>query len=401
MRRGLLTGLVAAVLLAVVTPAANAAAAFPRLNAATVDGFRLTAGETFENYGARIAELEKQAQLKPRGMAEILSTANRKARPLCHPTHLAAALNPAGFCWEDANDEKTNDWVPQGVTGSGDANPETGTVAGKRVVAATWHAREDAMVRLSFVDASGLGYRHVLLVEPTSGTDFQVVTGHGHGMIWSGNLLYVATSGGVIRVFDTTHFWKVDDSAGNVGLGGDGKYHAAFYDYALPQVGAYWYADGKGCTTASGTNPCLSTLSLDHSDSSFVSAEHAAGSGGRVVRWPFDRATGKLVTGSDGLVHAKEGFSSPVWGVQGAVSRNGYFVLTGVCPENAGKPVDLPSCLHGGVGGESMSRLSGQAPVNSQNLSYWPKTGELWLINEQLRERVTVHVPWTKLTGRP
>ena len=38
--------------------------------------------------------------------------------------------------------------------------------------------------------------------------------------------------------------------------------------------------------------------------------------------------------------------------------------------------------------------------MNSQNLSYWPATGELWLVNEQLRERVVVHVPWTTLTGR-
>lgn len=38
--------------------------------------------------------------------------------------------------------------------------------------------------------------------------------------------------------------------------------------------------------------------------------------------------------------------------------------------------------------------------MNSQILSYWPAPGELWLLNEQLRERVTVHVPWTALTGR-
>ena len=61
---------------------------------------------------------------------------------------------------------------------------------------------------------------------------------------------------------------------------------------------------------------------------------------------------------------------------------------------------DHPACLHGGVGGTSTSRLSGQAPVHSQHLSSWPATGELWLLNEQLRERVTVHVPWTVLTGR-
>lgn len=128
------------------------------------------------------------------------------------------------------------------------------------------------MVRLSFADATALIYRHVLLVEPTSNTDFAVVTGHGHGMTWVDNRLYVATADGVIRVFDTSHFWKVDDSAGNVGLGSDGKYHAAFYDYALPQIGAFWYPGG-GCTTAVGDRSCVSTLSFDASSSSFVTAE--------------------------------------------------------------------------------------------------------------------------------
>lgn len=380
--------------------AASAAASFPRIDAATVDGYQLTAGTSFATYQARIVELEKRAPLQPRGLPEILASANRSARSLCHGTYLAAALKPGGFCWEDANDDKTNDWIPQGVTGSGDASPETGTVGGKRVVAASWHTPGDTMVRLSFADVTALTYRHVLLVEPTSNDDFAVVPGHGHGMTWVGNWLFVATNGGLIRVFDTRHFWKVDDSAGNVGLGSDGKYHAAFYDYALPQVGAFWYSGG-GCTTATGPRPCLSTLSYDNTSGSFVTAEHAAQAGGRVVRWPFDRSTGRLKTGADGLTHASEGFLSPVWGVQGAVARNGYFLFTGICPEYAADPtVDHPSCLHGGVGGVSTSRLSGQAPVNSQNLSYWPATGELWLINEQLRERVVVHVPWTTLTGQ-
>jgi hypothetical protein len=35
-----------------------------------------------------------------------------------------------------------------------------------------------------------------------------------------------------------------------------------------------------------------------------------------------------------------------------------------------------------------------KAPKNTENLSYWPATGELWLISEQLRERVTVHIPF-------
>ncbi|WP_158887212.1 hypothetical protein [Amycolatopsis anabasis] len=397
--------LVLAVLGALLSPApATAAATFPRLDAATVDSFRWTAGDTFKNYGERVAGLESHAQLAPRGLGEVLASANRAARPLCHGTHLDAALKPAGFCWEDGNDDKTNAWIPQGLTGSGDADPATGKVGGKRVVSASWHTPGDTMVRLSFADVTDpakMRYRHALLVEPTSNDDFAVVPGHGHGMTWIGDLLFVATTGGLIRVFDTRHFWKVDDSSGEIGLGKDGKYHAAYYDYALPQVGAYWYPGGGACTSVTGARPCLATLAFDHTgDGSLLTAEHVPGAAkGRIVRWPLDPATGRPKEQADKQVHAGEGFVSPVWGMQGAIAKDGYFVLTGVCPEFAGQPGDHPSCLHGGVGGVSTSRL-GRAPVNSQNLSYWPATGELWLLNEQLRERVTVHVPWKTLTGR-
>lgn len=129
-------GLACALVAGLFVTVTASAASFPRIAAATVDTYRMTAGQTFENYCARITQLERNTQLKPRGLSEILTSANRKARPLCHGTYVASALKPAGFCWEDANDDKTNDWIPQGLTGSGDASP-TGKVDGKRVVAAS------------------------------------------------------------------------------------------------------------------------------------------------------------------------------------------------------------------------------------------------------------------------
>ncbi|MCP2166498.1 hypothetical protein LX83_003366 [Goodfellowiella coeruleoviolacea] len=396
-------GVLLAGLVAGAGPAA-AAAAFPRIDASTVDSYRLTPGSVADTYGKRIAALERNAQLAPRGVADVLASANRTARPLCHATYLASALNPKGFCWQDGEDDDENVWIPQGVSGSGDANPATGTVGGRRVVVADWHDGNDDFIRVSFVDITDpnrMTYRHVLLVEPSSDTTFKAVAGHGHGLAWSGNLLFVATSGSLIRVFDVRHLWAVDTSTAQVGLGSDGKYHARYHAFALPQVNAYWYPGGVGCASLTGAHPCLSSLAVDHTgDGSLITVEHSAKGGGRVVRWPMDPGTGLLKVSSDQLVHAVEGFTSPVWGMQGAVARDGYFVITGVCPEYAGQTgVDRPSCLHGGVGGVSTFRLAGQAPVNSQNLSYWPATGELWLISEQLRERVTVRVPFNTLTG--
>ncbi|WP_328614885.1 hypothetical protein OHS18_44780 [Amycolatopsis sp. NBC_00355] len=82
----------------------------------------------------------------------------------------------------------------------------------------------------------------------------------------------------MVSATGTSCSWSRSRSA-TVGLGSDGKYHAAYNDYAMP----------------------------------------------------FDTATGRPKPAADGLVHER-GASSPVWGMQGAVSRGGYFVLTGVCP---------------------------------------------------------------------
>lgn len=399
-----LLAVAAATLLTVVLPGEAAAAVdFPPMDPATVDTYRLTPGTSFDQYGERITALETQPQLAPKGVPEVIASANRTARPLCHETHLDPELEPGGFCWQDGEDDAENTWVPQGVTGSGDADPASGTVDGRKIVLASWHTRDDMFIRVSFVDVTDparMVYRHVLLVEPTSNDDFDPIAGHGHGLTWRGDRLFVATTGGQIRVFDLGHIWEMDPGSGEVGLGANGKYHARWHSFALPQVGAYTYPGGAGCANGDEPRPCLATLAFDHSGpGSVISAEHIArGADGRIVRWPFDSATGLLKTSGDGQVHATEGYRSPVWAVQGAVAHDGYILLTGACPENAGKPGDLPACLHGGIGGTSISRLT-TAPVNAQNLSHWPATGELWLLGEQLRERVTVRVPWSALTG--
>ncbi|MEV4756129.1 hypothetical protein AB0J86_13600 [Micromonospora sp. NPDC049559] len=377
----------------VVPGRAEAAAAFPKIDAGA---FRLVSGNTFTEYGSRVTALERDPRLTPVGLAAVLDGANRQGRNLCHSTYLTASLNPRGFCWQDGEDDDENVWIPQGVTGSGDAQSAGTVLNGRRVVAATWHYSDDSFIRVSFLDLATLRYRHVLLVEPTADGNFQAVAGHGHGLFWYGNRLFVATGGAVLRVFDLSHIWAMDTATAEVGRGTDGKFHARYHAYALPQTGAYWY-EGGGCASGTGDRPCFASLALDRSGTgSFVAAEHTTRGGGRIVRWPLDGDTELPKVGTDGYVHAVEAFASPVWGMQGAVSYNGYFVISGVCPEYAdeiGNGVDYPSCLHRGTGGVSTTTWT-QAPRNTENLSYWPATGELWLMNEQLRERVTVHVGW-------
>ena len=410
--------LTALVLLGLAAPPASpaeAAAALPRIDASA---FQLVAGSTFATYGERIAALETNPALAPVGVSAVLAAANRQGRDLCHPTFMTASLGPRGFCWADGEDDtplivadpdrsvsphatvclaatgcspgasstirtaRGNVWIPQGMD-----------VDGSKVVA-SWHYSDDSAIRVSFLDLATLRYRHVLLVEPTSNGNFAAIAGHGHGLYLKGNTLVVATGGSVLRVFDLTHIWRTDTSTAEVGLGSDGKFHARYHAFALPQTGAFWY-EGGGCANVSSVRPCFASLALDRAGSSFVAVEHETRGGGRIVRWPVS-SSGLPLLGADGRVHATEAFASPVWGMQGAVAVGGYFVITGVCPEyadNIGDGVDYPSCLHRGVGGESTSVWT-KAPKNTENLAYWPATDQLWLMNEQLRERVTVHVTW-------
>ncbi|GAA1510093.1 hypothetical protein [Kribbella lupini] len=157
---------------------------------------------------------------------------------------------------------------------------------------------------MSFLDFATNKYRHVLLVEPTSDTDFAAITGHGHGLFWSGNYLVVATSGSVLRVFDVRHVWRTDTSSEVVGLGADGKYHA------LARLRA---AAGRRL---------LSRVRRQHR---------------RRRRLP-----------------------------------------------------ELPAPRRG----RRSTSVWIKAPKNTENLSHWPAARELWLISEQLRERVTAHILW-------
>lgn len=108
--------------------------------------------------------MEQKPSLAAVGVSEVLAASNRTGRSLCHPTYLAASLNPQGFCWQDGEDDDENVWIPQGVTGSGDAQPGGGA---RRIAAATWHNGDDSAIRVSFLDLATNKYRHVLLVEPT------------------------------------------------------------------------------------------------------------------------------------------------------------------------------------------------------------------------------------------
>ena len=105
----------------------------------------------------------------------------------------------------------------------------------------------DKGVRISVsnlsASASAPPYRHILLVEPsgtTSAPSYKPVTVHAGGIMWYGNLLYVADTSGGFRVFDLDHLWQVSTgSSSAIGRQADGSYHAFDYKYVLPQTARF------------------------------------------------------------------------------------------------------------------------------------------------------------------
>lgn len=379
---------------AVITPNA---AAFAHIDAS---GFTLDPESTAASYQGLVGRLEQDSRIRTTTLDAVLGSGVVRTGtwPLCHTTHLSATYTPSGFCW-DHDDDTTDYWVPQGVTGSGDAS-STGYVDGKRLVAASWHAPSDAFARVSIADftkpSAGVPYHHLLLVEPyvdASGQpNFRSVQNvHADGLMWYGNRLFLAT-GTRLQVFSLDHVWQTGTSgtnAGNVGLYPDGAY-ARWHAWALPMIAEYrtvWGPNGGwvSCASASGTTPCLNSISLAPDRRSFVTAEYysAAAAGGRVIRWPLaDTTTGLPETG---VVHATEAYVSPIWHMQGAATDGTAFYLTGDCPGTPPSGTDPNDwvCIHKALPDQAPHVLT-QGPPLTQNLSYWPQTGELWGINERI-----------------
>lgn len=234
----------------------------------------------------------------PVTVSQVVADANRVATPTT-----AVPGAPPGLAWAfewNAEDQATTSWIPQGITGSADADP-TGLVGGKRIILVSWY--EDAGlekgVRIAFVDVttpSAPRYRFALLVAPTgtvAAPSFGQVDAHAGGIVWFGRWLYMAQTGSGFRVFDLSRMLQVATDVDTMGCTST-DCRAGLYKYVIPQVGAY--VDRSTC------GPIFSWVSLDRGSSppALVSGEYCsttACSGplaGKVFRWPLDASTGLL-----------------------------------------------------------------------------------------------------------
>lgn len=270
-------------------------------------------------------------------LADVLRDVNHSAKEPCGAPPTPDSVQ---FCWNDEDNEGTT-WIPQGLTGSWDADAD-GRFGEHRVIAATWYDDKgldgtNRGSRITFVNYDDPGkpeYRHVLLVVPDRDGSFHAAVSHVGGIAWVGYRLYVADTD-AIRVFDLHDIWRTgaDSSHKKIGMH-DGKAYAADYRYAIPQVGYY----------RPRPNPPhlplrISSIALDRSSSpnSLITAEYKEDRDGvqsprpanaRIVRWDLDD-NGKLA-GSGEQVRSSAAYVTSRANVNGAVTYGDKpeFVLT-------------------------------------------------------------------------
>jgi len=185
-----------------------------------------------------------------------------------------------GIRW-NADDETTDLWRPQGISGF--------TRNGVRYLLITWYARNGAAFkgsRITLMDISPssstyLMYRHILLVQPTVPSSVSDYTQYGAyaplavhagGVAYKNDTLYVASTNLGIRVFDLNKIIEVttgDDTDTKCGKAANGTLYAFNYRYILPQVGYY---DING-----GADP-FSSIQLNAEGNELWTAQYYAGS---------------------------------------------------------------------------------------------------------------------------
>lgn len=375
----------------------------PPATLASIDpsGFTLDPGDSFSRLSALVSQLSADPRIHATTLDALLaanSPEHSGTWPLCHSTNLSSTYEPHGFCW-DKTDDTTTDWYPQGISGSGDAQA-SGTVDGKRLVAASWHTNGDTLARVTIADYSkpsaGVPYTHLLLVKPVvkdgkanftnmgSVNDPGDIKTHADGLMWFGNLLFVA-NGRQLQVYSLANIWKMQTTgsdAGDVGLTANGAF-AHYSAYAIPMIGEYdtTPTPGTACASVTGRAPCLNSISLSPDRTSFITAEyyHPAAPGGRLIQWPLDASTGLPSANAGSNTQATEAFSSPIQHMQGAATDGTSFYLAGDCTNGA--PESNTGCILKATPNQAPAIFT-KAPPYLENLSYWPVAGELWGINE-------------------
>ncbi|MEG9226936.1 hypothetical protein [Aeromicrobium sp. Sec7.5] len=279
-----------------------------------------------------------------------------------------------GFRWDD-RDVETRWWFPQGATARldpADAS-DAGASSGRPVLLTSWYGHGGLGYlllgsRISVVDLepeAAPRYAHVRLVEErrlAGVPGLRRVPVHAGGLAWYGDHLFVAASGGGLRIFRLGDVQRLRSR-----LRGRGARHV------LPQTGAY---EAQADTGERGMVYSFLSLERGADTDHLVAGEYGRKGTGRhrLVRFPLDRSTGLLSVDADGVARPVD-VADGVPRMQGAAVVDGTWFVTASSGE--GNPGDLWV----GRPGE-LVRHRGVLPTGPEDITSWPGTDRLWSSTE-------------------
>lgn len=360
-----------------------------------------------------IAELD--SRLPNVGVDTVLKSANHpmtRTDSGCRASEKAALpIKPqaaSAYCF-DSGDALTQQWLPQSVTSSGDADDD-GLWGTNKVILSGWthndHLNEEypsepdedkALARVAFIDANdpaNLKYRWVLLAVPTEGgANFAKLGSHLGGMVWYGDKLIVTASNGdahnnAMFVFSMKHILQATKNSREIGKV-DGGYSAHGYQYVMPAIGSY-SLNGKCSSANDDAVPCFASISLDRSSSPHrIVANEWFSSGGtqpaRLFRYDLAPVTNDMPLAVNGSkkASAADAYETKAVGVQGALAyQNTWYV-----PSARGGPGQHGIMWRQDTNGATSTSCSGSPAIacwakHSESMSLWWQTKTVWSVTE-------------------
>jgi hypothetical protein len=262
-----------------------------------------------------------------------------------------------GLRW-DAEDVATTHWWPQGITNSAHVPG-----VDRRLLVASWYAKDDRGSRITVLDLESLHYRHVLLVLPEverGAVRLRPLTVHAGGLVWCGPYLHVAGTRRGLFTCRMEDIVEVEPGPETFG-----------HRFVLPVRFGY---DARH----DDDQMRYSFLSLDRSTEvpHLVAGEYARGDmTRRIVRYPLDPETLLLRTEEDGVSRPVSFDERGVGHMQGAAIVRGRYYVTSSRGE-----WKLGALL---VGQPGEFRTHRQAlPVGPEDLCYWGEDDLLWSLSE-------------------
>ncbi|MEU9371721.1 RICIN domain-containing protein [Streptomyces avermitilis] len=312
-------------------------------------------------------------QLGKVGLTTLAGSGTSGQDGLCYPAPFNPGVDADGYCWknDDADDSGTNGWSPQGLSVPHN-DVADGSWEGHLWDVVSWHNEDNTLAKLRFVShaAATPRYTDVLLTTLSADGKLTPLASHADSVVWYKDNLLVG-NGRYLHVFRLTDLMRATNRPSG-------------FDYVLPR--SYLYrtpSDGNSsCQAVTGDAPCLTSLSFDRSTGALLSSEYVQkAAGGRLVEWPLDLSTGLPRTGNGNSVTASAAWTSPVWGMQGAVYTQGSFFLSGLCPSSFDTGYRESACVHKAGRGEAPHVLTA-VPDMTQNLDWDGSSGRVRGINE-------------------